>query len=157
MFSKPELNMVRSSDGFELKGIGGGRSGEWIRYEYREGGEKITFLADTHINSEGVFFLCIHPNAIEKWDGVTELLALEEQQRILKNIREAMAFNKNRRLLIYGIDTTPSAVAQASLSDLVGQLKQNPKVTSITLANAMTGESHTIPNPLPKPGNPSQN
>ena len=84
MFSWLNKQGVRSTEGFDVQGTGR------FTIEYRERGRVITVNVEPGI--QGGPCVAIDENAFERWDGSSTLNPSGEQARLLKNFKEAMAF-----------------------------------------------------------------
>lgn len=75
---------VRSSAGFEVQSTGR------FTIEYREAGRVIT--VDVESGFQGGPCIIINDNAFERWGHSSVRNSPEEQARLLRNFKEAMAF-----------------------------------------------------------------
>ena len=75
---------VRSSLGYEVQCV------ERFEEEYREGGRVITIPIERGFY--GGSSVGIEPRAFERWNGSSVLNSTEEQARMLRNFKAAMAF-----------------------------------------------------------------
>ncbi|MDD3765167.1 MAG: hypothetical protein PHP86_17870 [Nevskiales bacterium] len=84
MFTWLNKQGVRSSSGFEVQTTGR------FTIEYREAGRVIT--VDVEPGIQGGPCVSINDNAFERWDNSSVRNSAEEQARLLKNFKDAMAF-----------------------------------------------------------------
>ena len=83
MFTWLNKQGVKSDLGFEVQ-----RTGRFSA-EYREGLKRITLDVESGGPVPG---LSISADAFLRWDGSSEVNAPEEQQRLLKNFKDALEF-----------------------------------------------------------------
>ena len=84
MFTWINKQGVRSSDGFEIQGTGR------FTIEYRERGRIITVYVEDGI--QGGPCVDIRDDAFARWDHSSAVNTPEEQARLLRNFKLAMAF-----------------------------------------------------------------